>query len=100
MTNYTIRVELHGADENDYEALHTAMQAEGFVRWIKDQDGNKLRLPTAEYNLPDSELTRVQVLGLTKRAAETAKARPTPWILVTQSGGRTWSGLKAWNPKG
>jgi hypothetical protein len=30
MTNYTTRVELHGADEDEYEALHDAMEAEGF----------------------------------------------------------------------
>ena len=28
MTNYTTRVELHGADEDEYEALHDAMEAE------------------------------------------------------------------------
>jgi hypothetical protein len=96
MTNFTTRVELHDADEDNYEELHDAMKAEGFVRWIKDQDGNKLRLPTAEYNLPDATLNRQQVLQRAKRAADSVKPNPTPWILVTESAGRTWSGLKAW----
>lgn len=97
MTNYTTRVELHGADEDEYDALHDAMEAEGFVRWIVDSSSSdKLRLPTAEYNLPDSKLDRAQVLKRAERAAESVKPHPTPWILVTKSAGRTWSGLKPW----
>jgi hypothetical protein len=96
MTNYTTRVELHGADEDKYEALHDAMKAEGFVRWIENSSGEKLRLPTAEYNLPGSTLDRKQVAKRAERAAESVKPNPTPWILVTESAGRTWSGLKPW----
>jgi hypothetical protein len=96
MTNYTTRVELHGADEDEYEALHDAMEAEGFVRWIENSSGEKLRLPTAEYNLSDSTLDRKQVVKRAERAAESVKPNPTPWILVTESAGRTWSGLKPW----
>jgi hypothetical protein len=96
MTSYTARVELHGADEGEYEALHDAMEAEGFVRWIENQSGVKLRLPTAEYNLPGSTLDRKQVVRRAERAAESVKPNPTPWILVTESAGRTWSGLKPW----
>ena len=96
MTNYTTRVEIHDADEDEYEALHDAMEAEGFVRWIENSSGEKLRLPTAEYNLRDSALDRKQVLKRAERAAESAKPNPTSWILVTESAGRTWSGLKTW----
>ena len=96
MTNFITRVELHGADEDDYEALHEEMRAEGFVRWIQDQDGNKLRLPTAEYNLPGATFTRKQVLQRAQRAANSVKPNPAPWVLVTESAGRTWSGLKPW----
>ena len=96
MTNDTTRVELHGADEDEYEALHDAMEAEGFVRSIENSSGEKLRLPTAEYNLPDSTLDRKQVVKRAERAAESVKPNPTLWILVTESAGRTWSGLKPW----
>ncbi len=96
MTNFTTRIELHGADDDAYEALHDAMTEVGFVRWIQDQDGNKLRLPTAEYNLSGATLTRQQVLQRAKRAADSVKPDPAPWILVTESAGRTWSGLKPW----
>jgi hypothetical protein len=96
MTNYTTRVELHGADEDEYEALHDAMEAVGFVRWMENPSGEKVRLPTAEYNLPGSALDRKEVVKRAQRAAESVKPKPTPWILVTESAGRTWSGLKPW----
>ncbi len=96
MTNYTVRVELHGANDDDYANLHAAMEYEGFVRWIKGSDGDKNRLPTAEYNMADADIDRSEVLRRAKAAGNSVKANPTPWIIVTESAGRTWSGLKSW----
>jgi hypothetical protein len=96
MTSYTVRVELHGADEDDYANLHAAMKDQGFVRWIVGSDDVKKQLPTAEYNMANTSLERSQVLERAKSAANSAKSSPTPWILVTESAGRSWSGLKAW----
>jgi len=96
MTNYTVRVELHDADDEDYANLHVAMEKQGFVRWIKDSDGSKYRLPTAEYNMTNTALDRSRVLERAKTAANSVKSKPTPWILVTESAGRSWSGLKPW----
>ena len=97
MTRYTVRVELHDADDDDYESLHEAMEKKGFVRWVESNDGSKYRLPTAEYNMDSSTLDRSQVLDRAKAAAESVKPKPTPWIVVTESAGRNWSGLKSWN---
>ena len=60
MTNYTTRVELHGATHDQYDDLHEAMEAKGFVRWIKFEKGKK-QLSTAEYNMPGTSLTIEQV---------------------------------------
>jgi hypothetical protein len=94
MTNYTVRVELHNANDEDYSNLHAAMEDEGFVRYITNSEGSKDRLPTAEYNLANTELARSNVLKRAKTAANSVKSEPTPWILVTESAGRAWSGLK------
>jgi len=96
MTNYTVRIELHDADEEDYENLHAAMEGEGFVRWIQSEKGTQLRLPTAEYNLVGSSLDKKAVLNTAVAAAQRVKPRPKPWVLVTQSAGRTWDGLQEW----
>jgi hypothetical protein len=96
MTNYTVRVELHNADEDDYATLHAEMEDRGFVRWVASSDGEKSRLPTAEYNLAGTNIERDEVLRRAKAAANVAKPNPTPWVIVTQSAGRTWSGLKPW----
>jgi hypothetical protein len=96
MTSFTVRVELHDAKEKDYTSLHAAMEDEGFVRWIVGSDDTKDRLPTAEYNMADVSLTSSEVLKRAKSAANSVKPSPTPWIIVTESAGRRWSGLKPW----
>jgi hypothetical protein len=93
MTNYTVRVEPHDANDDDYEDL---WRKEGFVRWIMGKDDNKYRLPTAEYNLRNSALTCSQVRDLAREVAKAVKANPVPWVLATESNSRRWIGLKAW----
>jgi hypothetical protein len=90
MARYTVRVELHKADNDDYESLHEYMEEEGFLRYIVDNDGHKWRLPTAEYNSA-SKSDKYVVLGRAKRAASRTGKRYT--VLVTKSDGRTWYNL-------
>ncbi|ARF50001.1 type V toxin-antitoxin system endoribonuclease antitoxin GhoS [Pantoea stewartii] len=49
MARYIVRVELLGADSEDYEKLHEKMKAKGYIREIEDFDGTIFKLPTAEY---------------------------------------------------
>lgn len=97
MTDYTVRIELHDADEDDYDRLHKLMEKKGFVRWVESRSGARKKLPTAEYNLPGTTLKRSEVLDRAKEAAANVKPKPKPWVLVTESAGRTWSGLPAWD---
>lgn len=91
MSQYITRVELHDAVWSDYTKLHDAMHAEGFSQAITANDGAVYELPPAEYNYIGSE-TRPQVLEKAKSAARTVK--PSFAVLVTESNGITWSGLK------
>ena len=50
MSQFTVRVELHGAQWVDYETLHAAMERQGFSRVIKGPDGRTYQLPSAEYD--------------------------------------------------
>lgn len=88
---YTTRVELHYATDDDYESLHDAMAREGFSRQITSNDGVTYHLPTAEYNY-EGNRSRSQVLDAAKRAANTTGLKYA--VLVTESDGRTWSGLQ------
>lgn len=94
MPSYTVRVELHDATYEDYQQLHKAMESRRFFRWVKSADGDCYRLPTAEYSMPNTRATATEVLAAAKKAAETVKPRPTPWVLVTKSSGRRWAGLR------
>jgi len=91
MASFTTRVELHYANEDDYETLHEEMAKQGFKRTITASDGITYHLPTAEYNYIGDK-TKDQVLDKAKTAAE--KTRKNFCTLVTESNGRTWYNLE------
>jgi hypothetical protein len=90
MARFTIRVELHNADEEDYETLHAAMEQEGFSRFITSDDGITYLLPTAEYDR-DTTLNREQVIESAKRAARSTGRNFE--VIVTEAIARIWHGL-------
>lgn len=90
MNRFTTRVELHHADEDDYETLHEEMQRRGFTRTILSSDGVTYHLPPAEYDYR-GDITGQRVLDLAQAAAD-ATYCPSA-ILVTEARQRRWSGL-------
>ena len=91
MSSYTVRIELHSSLYNpDFETLHRAMEQEGFSKLITSDDGITYHLPRGEYDIYTSK-DRSEVLAAAKRAVQ--KTRDSAEILVTESSGRTWSGL-------
>ena len=90
MSRYTVRVELHDADEEDYQTLHEAMEELGFTRTIKGHDGNTYRLPSAEYDF-EGDIGIETVLDKAKYAAETTTRKCE--ILVSEALKRKWHGL-------
>ena len=89
MAKFTTRVELHDADDSDYDELHKFMRAEGFIRTI-EAGGEQYRLPPAEYNRV-AELRCDDVRSAAVRAAK--KTGKTHAVLVTE-GTRCWIGLE------
>ncbi len=90
MSAYTVRIELHSDVYSDFETLHNAMFKQGFSTLISSDGGITYHLPRAEYNI-STQNNRSEVLKLAERAVVTTKK--TAEILVTESVGRTWSGL-------
>ena len=90
MAKFTIRVELHDADDDDYETLHEEMEKRGFSKTITGSDNITYHLPTAEYNR-DCDLSRDQVRDSASVAAKVTGKRHA--VLVTESNGRSWVGL-------
>jgi hypothetical protein len=86
MSVFMTRVELHGAQDSDYEVLHAAMVRAGFHR-IMTHNGIKYQLPTAEY-LVHSDLDAAGVRNAANAAANTTGK--TSWILTIQSAGMAW----------
>ena len=90
MAAFTTRVELHNADYDDYETLHAAMERRGFSRFITSDEDATYHLPTAEYDYKGAK-TRSGILALAKAAANETNRKYA--VLVTESKGRTWTGL-------
>ncbi|HEV3051121.1 MAG TPA: hypothetical protein VGX50_12480 [Longimicrobium sp.] len=90
MAEFTVRVELHGAEWDDYDALRVEMEAEGFAATVSSSSGAAYDLPAGEYAC-SGDLTRQQVLARARRAANRTAFGYA--ALVTESVGRTWSGL-------
>ncbi|VWB98029.1 DUF2622 domain-containing protein [Burkholderia lata] len=92
MAEFTTRVELHKPKNGAYDELHAEMEAEGFSRTWKTDDGLVYHLPTAEYDYR-GEKTRQQVLDLAIKAA--GRVQTDFEVFVTESRGRTGHNLTA-----
>ena len=79
------------SNDSDYENLHLAMKGQGFFRTISADDGKIYKLPTAEYNIPNTNLDKNAILNKAKTAA--ASTGKEFEVLVTDSNGRTWYNL-------
>ncbi|HAT4017114.1 TPA: DUF2622 domain-containing protein [Citrobacter freundii] len=90
MTRFTVRIELHGADDSHYEALHEAMAAKGFSKTVVGTSGTEYDLPGGEYSYTANE-TLDSVL---QKAGSTADTIISNSVLVTQSAERKWLRLK------
>lgn len=90
MAKFLVRVELHGATWDDYEALHAEMAYRGFSREVTGDDGCTYQLPTAEYVIhTDGALEAVRTL-----AAQAAQATGRKFGVIAAEYSRSaWVGL-------
>ena len=87
--DFTIRVELHGAEWEDYDALRGEMEADGFAATVRGR-GGAYELPAGEYALT-GDFALAQVIARARRAADRTCCSYA--VLVTESAGRAWWGL-------
>ncbi len=98
MAAYTVRVEMHGASEAEYETLHIRMANAGFSRTITDDKGQAWHLPSAEYNTVNGiEDGALFVQGV---KAIVNGVQPESWILATKAGSRHWRFGEDWGDCG
>ncbi len=90
MARFTVRVELHNAESENYTLLYEHMVMQGFSDIITTDKGTKFEMPPGEYNFVGN-LTKEQILAKAEFAAGETECEYS--ILVTQSGGRTWANL-------
>jgi hypothetical protein len=92
MSNYIARVELHSADSEDYEVLHSEMEKRGYARTVLGSDGFTYELPTGTYVIRDTSVT---VDGALRRAVEAANATGNKnCTIVADWKVAAWQGLR------
>lgn len=93
MSTFIIRIELHGAEPEDYEELHEKMEGKGYQRQITADSGNKYQLPDAEYIIYPA--TGLSVNDIAQAAYEIADSVKTnPGVLVTEAASIEVIGLR------
>ncbi|HYR58336.1 MAG TPA: hypothetical protein VEO95_06900 [Chthoniobacteraceae bacterium] len=91
MAKFITRIELHDADEGDYDTLNFGMEVEGFSLAITSSNSNTYYLPRGEFYREDNS-TLEQVLQAAKSAA--AKTNKEFAVIVSEMAGCTWRGLR------
>lgn len=91
MSAFVVRVVLHDATWDEYTKLYEKLAKQGFTDIITAGDGSKYKMPPAEYYFVGNN-TQAGVLELAKTSAASVKASYE--VMVTESLGVTWSGLK------
>jgi hypothetical protein len=90
MAKYLVRVELHNATRDDYEALHLEMALRSFCREVTGSSGRAYQLPTAEYVMDAEE----EVEDVRALAAEAARSTGRKFAVVAVEYSRSaWVGL-------
>jgi len=92
VTDYLVRVELHGANYSHYELLHKAMAAKGFSRSIRGNDGKNYALPTAEHVISSTGDGAAVRAAADSAAAATGLAHG---VLVVNYSEAWWQGLNS-----
>jgi hypothetical protein len=90
MGNFTIRVHLHGPDDQHYIELNKIMSTGGFRRIISSDTGKAYQLPLGEYTF-SGEIDRKGLLERVQAFAGQVGQKYS--ILITESKGRTWYNL-------
>lgn len=91
MKRFIIRVELHNArTAAQYERLHALLARHGIGNEIVADNGQRYRLPPAEYYC-QGDTSHAYLLGIAKQCA--AQVDNSYAVVVTESTIITWEGL-------
>ncbi len=88
---YLVRIELHHAAYDDYQALYAEMDRGGFSRTVTGDDGTVYRLPTAEYYYYGGSRTCEQARDSAKAAADSTGNSSA--VIVADAKELQWVGL-------
>ncbi len=91
MSSYTIRVELHDANWQQYVDMARDLATKGITDVIVADNGTSYKLPPAEYNYVGSASADDVLEAAKASAAETGRRYA---VFVTEATRRTWIGLE------
>jgi hypothetical protein len=90
MAKFTVRIELHNAETNDYIKLWEAMEKEDFTDIICSST-KKYKMPNGEYDI-QGDYTTKDILSKSKKAIASTTVKGS--VLVTKVEERIWSNIE------
>ena len=90
MSNFTIRVQVHGENQVSIDELNRVMDVYGFTRKIASDSGKIYALPPGEFSY-SGDIDRKTLLEKVKASVGQIGKRYS--VLITESKGRTWYNL-------
>ncbi|GMG90253.1 hypothetical protein SGO26_09350 [Cupriavidus metallidurans] len=92
--HYLVRVTIHDGSYAEYQGLHKQMQAFGFSRYIRNDQGIFSVLPDATYIGERNENGDVVRDHVARIAKGCAPSKAAPEVFVCVRGASWWSGLR------
>ena len=92
IATFTLRIELHrDATTSDYHQIKKMLKATGFTKNVTDSQGNTFHLPSYEF-IYTGEISREALLEKVDTILKGILSKYA--ILITESAGLSWLGLK------
>ncbi|KMJ45443.1 hypothetical protein AB204_08960 [Xenorhabdus khoisanae] len=77
MVRYMVRVELHGAESNEYEKLHESMESIGLYKTLLSDTRRPLKLPQGTYQGESNLSAKELCFKVLKVASPLSKGSPS-----------------------
>lgn len=90
MAQYLVRVELFGADADNYERLHACMDVLGLFRTVKYPGSGQFEMPAGTY-FGSCNSTKDELLAKIKAFATPQSPKKGPAIFLAQVAGGDWT---------
>ena len=90
MKNFVVRIELHDANQSDYERLHELMEGKGYSQTIRGSNGRFFKLPPAEYIAENKPFDFTASKARDEAVSVAKSVKQNPSVLAVECADLAW----------